>query len=353
MLRAFRWVSVPTAAVAYTFVEGSRRCPLRCESQQNQFLTRNFVADAVEVASPSVVNIMSQSAVNSTFGLMAGTSSGSGFIIDESGFIVTNAHVVQHNSTGGRLQVTMWNGKKRNAVIHSIDQPTDLALVKLTDVAHGEELPVSILGNSSKLRTGEFVVALGSPLLLQNSVTFGIVSSTARLGTELGMRRSRLEFIQTDASINQGNSGGPLINLDGHVVGINNMKAANTDGISFAIPIDLAKGVVRQLKESGKVARPYVGLNFKPFSGGRRGDASGEVHLLVTSVEPGSPAAAAGLEAKDVIVEVDGKPMRGPQTLLNALGVEIGRSIELKVRREGGGERVVFLTTAAVPTERQ
>jgi HtrA serine peptidase 2 len=284
---------------------------------------------------------------------MSGASSGSGFIISEDGYIVTNAHVVAHNSAGGQVVITQWNGKKREGKIHSLDTATDICLIKLSDVRYNEELPVATLGSSSKLRTGEFVVALGSPLMLTNSVTFGIVSSTARQGTELGMRSSRLEYIQTDASINQGNSGGPLVNLDGHVVGINNMKLQGGDGISFAIPIDLARQVVGQLKAHKKVIRPYIGINMTNFNPVKRRRfsrddmmlESTDVQVLVTGVEKGSPADQAGLRINDVVVAVDGKPLKGVHTLLHAIGIDIGRRIELKVQREGS-ELTVHVTTA-------
>ena len=327
-------------------------------SSESQGLTRNFVADCVEIASPSVVNVRSESRVPGTFGAMTGASSGSGFIISQDGFVVTNAHVVAHNSTGGRVVITQWSGKKRDGVIHSVDDATDIALIKLTDVTYDEELPVATMGSSGKLRPGEFVVALGSPLTLSNSVTFGIVSSCARQAAELGMRGSRLEYIQTDAAINQGNSGGPLVNLDGNVVGIANMKLQGGDGISFAIPIDLALQVIRQLKSSKRVVRPFLGVhmaNFNPAKGRkfRKEDKmveTAEVQVLIIDVERGSPAEQAGLRASDIITEIDGKPCKGVQTLLHAVGIEIGRRIELKVRRDGS-DMTVYVTTRAGDSE--
>ena len=184
-------------------------------------LHRNFIADAAEKAAPAVVNI--QANVSGKFG-MRGTSSGSGFVINKGGYIVTNAHVVQqaHN---GEVLITMWNGaRQRRGKVHAFDSASDIAIVKISDLHRNEDIPVSVLGSSGKLRVGEFVVALGSPLMLQNTVTHGIVSATARHGSELGMK-SRMEYIQIDAAINEGNSGGPLVNLEGEVVGINSMKA--------------------------------------------------------------------------------------------------------------------------------
>lgn len=196
--------------------------------------------------------------------LMSGISSGSGFIISDDGLVVTNAHVVA-SSTDGKVLVTTMNGKKRTGVVHSLDAASDIALVQLDNDFTGEKYPTVVLGSSRKLRNGEFVVALGSPMQLQNSCSFGIVSATARHARELGFRKSRSEFIQTDAAINQGNSGGPLVNLAGHVIGINSMKVQGADGISFAIPIDSAMQIVQQLRLHKRVIRPYVGLNMVDF----------------------------------------------------------------------------------------
>ena len=178
---------------------------------------------------------------------------------------MTNAHVVAP-STDGKVLVTMWNGRKRRGLVHSMDKLSDIALVKLADVGYDEDLPIAVLGVSGKLHIGEFVVALGSPLQLQNSITFGIVSATARHGSELGMAQNRTEFIHTDAAINVGNSGGPLVNLDGEVVGINSMKVRDSDGVSFAIPIDTAQQVIKQLLANKRVIRPYVGLRMINFT---------------------------------------------------------------------------------------
>jgi len=139
-----------------------------------------------------------------------------------------------------------------------MDRLSDIALIKI-EASVGEDLPIATLGRSNKLKAGEFVVALGSPLFLQNSVSFGIVSATARHGSEIGMEKNRTDFIQTDAAINVGNSGGPLVNLDGEVIGINSMKAQGVDGISFAIPIDTASIIVNQLMKNKRVVRPYIG----------------------------------------------------------------------------------------------
>ena len=314
-------------------------------------LRRNFVADAADVASPAVVNIVCEV----DRGWVQGASSGSGFIYSKDGYVVTNAHVVAQ-SKDGQVLVTMWNGRKRRGVVHSMDKLSDIALVKLADVGYDEDLPIATMGTSSKLHVGEFVVALGSPLHLQNSITFGIVSATARHGSELGMAQNRTEFIQTDAAINVGNSGGPLVNLDGEVVGINSMKVRDSDGVSFAIPIDTAQQVIKQLIANKRVIRPYVGLrmiNFMPGSNrklkGR--DKNGiflaeEAQVLVVDVERGSPAHSAGLQSGDVIVKVDGKKVKGVRDILDAIGMDVGRTVEFAVQRQTGEQTVCRVTPA-------
>ena len=167
----------------------------------------------------------------------------------------------------------------------------------------GDELPVAKLGSSAALRVGEFVVALGSPMHLQNTVTFGIVSAVARHASELGLNRNRSEYIQTDAAINVGNSGGPLVNVTGEVIGINVMKLDHSAGISFAIPIDSALAIVRQLIENKRVVRPYIGLQMAPLVNGQRKSKFGRSRELITEdttivildVDSSSPASAAGL----------------------------------------------------------
>ena len=289
-----------------------------------QSLRRNFVAEAADIVSPSVVNIICE--VNT--GWIQGASSGSGFIYSKDGYIVTNAHVIAP-STDGKVLVTMWNGRKRRGIVHSMDKTSDIALIKLTDVGYDEDLPIAVMGSSGKLHIGEFVIALGSPLHLQNSITFGIVSATARHGSELGMAQNRTEFIQTDAAINVGNSGGPLVNLDGEVVGINSMKVRDSDGVSFAIPIDTAQQVIKQLLVNKKVIRPYVGLrmiNFQAGSNKKKGSDKNsffspeDVQVLVVDVEKGSPAHRGGLQSGDLIVKVDGKKVKGVRDILDAIG---------------------------------
>eukprot|EP01039_Chlorochromonas_danica_P007660 gene7660-8465_t len=319
-------------------------------------LTRNFVADVVEAISPTVVNIVCMSG-NSFLG---GASSGSGFIISSAGYIVTNAHVVANCSENDQIIVTMKSGKKRVARLHSIDQQSDLAIIKLNDI-EDEILPVAPLGQSSKVRAGEFVVAIGSPMLLQNSASLGIISATARHASELGISNNRSEYLQTDAAVNVGNSGGPLVNLDGEVIGINTLKVAGTDGISLAIPIDVAQQIIKQLLLNKRVIRPYVGLRMaemvaepREYSTNRLYRKShkyppaiaGDAKVVVVDVQSGSPAQQAGLASGDVIVGVNGRDVRSIRDVFDAIGLEVGRVVDFKVQR---AEREFNVTLVTAP----
>ena len=290
----FLWL-VPLSIIHFARSESNKISYAHCEPTQNGGkIYRNFIADAADIASPAVVNIIT--AVD-----WRGASSGSGFILSRDGFVVTNAHVVAR-SADGKVLVTMWDGRKLAGFVHSMDQASDIALVKLLNVV--DDLPVALLGVSGKLRVGEFVVALGSPLQLQNSVTFGIVSATARHASELGLSKNRSDYIQTDAAINAGNSGGPLVNLDGEVIGINTMKVDGTSGISFAIPIDTAAQIIKQLMTNKRVIRPYIGLKMANFTSDtssfekRKGAllSTDTPKVLVVEVERDSPASRAGIQ---------------------------------------------------------
>eukprot|EP00602_Paraphysomonas_sp_CaronLab_P009332 CAMPEP_0185037416 /NCGR_PEP_ID=MMETSP1103-20130426/31779_1 /TAXON_ID=36769 /ORGANISM="Paraphysomonas bandaiensis, Strain Caron Lab Isolate" /LENGTH=397 /DNA_ID=CAMNT_0027575373 /DNA_START=139 /DNA_END=1332 /DNA_ORIENTATION=+ len=320
-------------------------------------LTRTFISDAASIISPSVVNIVALSK-----GLIPTAQAGSGFIISEDGFVVTNAHVVAAAKVGGLVEITLSDMRKVQGRVFAMDKPSDIAIVKLEGAGR---LPVAKLGVSGKLKAGEFVVAVGSPLQLQDSVTFGIVSAPARHCSELGITKQGVDYIQTDAAINVGNSGGPLVNLDGEVIGINCMKAQGFDGVSFAIPIDSAWIVITQLMKNKNVVRPYVGIrmiNFVESADGRhkrdrglfshRGDANSSSSVLITDVTPGSPAANAGLESGDIIVGIDDKIVRHTKHVLDAIGMDVGKTVTMRVIKGGNqvnADRVpvsITLTTA-------
>nr|XP_023864732.1 serine protease HTRA1A [Salvelinus alpinus] len=238
-------------------------------------------------------------------------ASGSGFVVSEDGQIVTNAHVVANKH---RVKVELKSGATYDAKIKDVDEKSDIALLKIDSPI---KLPVLMLGLSSDLRPGEFVVAIGSPFSLQNTVTTGIVSTTQRGGKELGLRNSEMEYIQTDAIINYGNSGGPLVNLDGEVIGINTLKV--TAGISFAIPSDkirefLTESYVRQFRGRAGAKR-YIGVRMMTLTPAltkelkvRHKDfpdiTSGAYVMEVISK---TPAAAGGLKEHDVIISINGQ----------------------------------------------
>ena len=212
---------------------------------------RYFIADAVEKAAGSVVKITCEKASQCS----SIEEGGSGFIFDANS-ILTNAHVVQGAK---RLTVTLRDGTELQGQVENLDSLSDVAIVRVD--AASNKLPQATLGSSGDLRVGEWVVAMGSPGgHLKDSVTLGIVSALLRASSELGMSARRMTYIQTDAAINHGNSGGPIVNTEGQVVGISTMKAAHLDGVGFAIPIDLAMDMVRQMRAHGKVLRPYLGL---------------------------------------------------------------------------------------------
>ncbi|CAH6787157.1 serine protease HTRA4 [Phodopus roborovskii] len=303
----------------------------------------NFIAAVVEKVAPSVVHLqLFRRSPLTNHEIPA--SSGSGFIVSEDGLIVTNAHVLTNHQ---KIQVELQSGAQYEATVKDIDHKLDLALIKIEP---NTDLPVLLLGRSSDLRAGEFVVALGSPFSLQDTVTAGIVSTTQRGGKELGLKDSDIDYIQTDAIINHGNSGGPLVNLDGDVIGINTLKV--TAGISFAIPSDrirqfLADYHERQLKGKAPSQKKYLGLRMLPLTLNllqemKRQDpdfpdvSSG---VFVYEVIQGTAAASSGLRDHDVIVSINGQPVTTTTDVIEA--VKDNDFLSITVLR---GSQTLFLT---------
>ncbi len=267
-------------------------------------------------------------------------SLGSGFIISADGYIFTNNHVIEQ---ADKILVKLSDGKEYEAKVIGRDAKTDIALIKIKP---SENLPLAEMGDSEKLRVGEWVVAIGNPFGLEQTVTAGIISAKGRV---IGAGPYD-NFIQTDASINPGNSGGPLFSLDGKVIGINTAIVAQGQGIGFAIPINSAKEMLPDLKAKGKVTRGWLGISVQDITE----DIAKSMKLkdrngaLISDTFKGDPADRAGLKAGDVITEVNGKKVKDTHQLLILIAsLRVGDKIELKFLRDG-----VEKTTHAVVAER-
>jgi serine protease Do len=255
-------------------------------------------------------------------------SLGSGFIIDREGYIVTNNHVIED---ADQIKVRLAGGKEYDARVVGRDPNTDLALIKIEAAVDLTPLP---LGDSEKLPIGSWVVAIGSPFGLEQTVTAGIVSAKGRI---IGSGPYD-DFIQTDASINPGNSGGPLLNLAGEVVGINTAIVAQGQGIGFAIPVNSARGIIAQLKEHGEVTRGWLGVGIQDLTPelAEYYGIKDQKGVLVTEVFKGDPADPAGIKPKDVIIAVDEKPVDSARDLSTAVaGIPAGRRTKITFIREG------------------
>ena len=255
-------------------------------------------------------------------------SLGSGFIIDKTGFVVTNNHVIED---ADQIKVKLDDDTEFDAEVVGRDPNTDLALLKIESK---KDLPVLTMGDSEELKIGQWVVAIGSPFGLERTVTAGIVSAKGRV---IGSGPYD-DFIQTDASINPGNSGGPLLNMKGEVVGINTAIIASGTGIGFAIPVKLAKGIIDQLKSEGEVTRGWLGVAIQDLSKemaeyyGLK-DRKG---VLVADVFEGDPADKAGIEAKDIILEVNDQKIETSRQLTAMIaGLKVGDTAKVEVMRNG------------------
>jgi serine protease Do len=322
-------------------------------------------ADLAEKVKPAVVNISTTSTVtipgnpfrhffgpdqgdqNDSFGdlfqhfndqtpdrKMKQQSLGSGFIISKDGYIITNNHVVDK---ADEIKVKLSDGREFKAKVIGRDSKTDLALIKISSTF--ENLPVLALGDSEKMRVGDWVIAVGNPFGLEETVTQGIISATGRA---IGSGPYD-NFLQTDAPINPGNSGGPLVNLQGEVIGINTAIVPGGQGIGFAIPGALAKTITTQLKEKGKVVRGWIGVAIQTVtpelaqSFGMK-EAKG---ALVGDVVKGGPAEKAGIRTGDVIVSFDGKNVKTSNDLPRLVAeTAVGKAVDITVIREGKGVHV-------------
>ncbi len=255
-------------------------------------------------------------------------SLGSGFIISNDGYIFTNNHVVEQ---ADKILVKLSDGKEYEAKVIGKDANTDIALIKIKPSG---SLPVAETGDSEKLRVGEWVLAIGNPFGLEQTVTAGIVSAKGRV---IGAGPYD-NFIQTDASINPGNSGGPLFNMEGKVVGINTAIVAQGQGIGFAIPISMAKTILPDLKARGKVTRGWLGVSVQDITEdiAKNMKIKEKRGALISDVFKGDPAEKAGLKSGDIVTEINGKPVKDTHELLLMIaGFRIGETIKIKIIRDG------------------
>jgi putative serine protease PepD len=282
-----------------------------------------------------------------------GGASGSGVVIRSGGYILTNDHVISIAADGGTLSILRADGEKADATIVGRDPLTDLAVIKTDGIS---DLPVIPLGESGSLKVGQPVVALGSPLGLTSTVTTGIVSALnryVRVPSENGAAAHLVGAIQTDASINPGNSGGALVDCEARLVGINTAGATVTNsgggsiGLSFAIPVDLARGIVDELIVDGKVTRPSFGMQVQPISEEVARVTGGSAGLFVQAVTAGGAADKAGLRPGDVILEVDGDPADSVDALIvKTLKMKAGDAVRLKYERAGASHSTTLKLSA-------
>lgn len=278
---------------------------------------------------------------------------GSGFIISADGRILTNAHVVDGADT---VTVILKDGRRFKGKVVGEDELTDVAVVKID----AKNLPTVTLGNSDQLQPGQWAIAIGNPLGLDNTVTTGIISAIGRNSSLIGAGDKRVDFIQTDAAINPGNSGGPLLNDRGEVIGMNTAIIQGAQGLGFAIPINTAKRIANQIIATGKAQHPYLGIqmvgltpelkqniNSDPNSGLSVSEDKG---VLVVKVMPNSPAAKAGIRAGDVIQKINGQEVTDASSIQKAVdNSQIGANLRIQLRRQGQTLNLA-VQTGAFPT---
>ena len=315
------------------------------------------VADVAARVSPSVVSILTESQASLGFRSYTQQGAGTGIIISESGYVLTNRHVV---AEANKVNVVLADGTSYEGVrVVGVDPANDLAFLKIEG---GKNLKPAAIGDSSRVEVGEKVVAIGNALgQYQTSVTSGIISGLGRplvAGDSSGGETEQLSnLLQTDAAINPGNSGGPLVNLNGEVIGINTAIDQEAEGIGFAIPINDAEGLIKSVTASGKLERAFLGVAHV----GITSDVAKEYNLPVThgayivneggdAVTPGSPAAKAGLRAGDVITKVGDKKIDASHPLLSAISAyQPGDKVSITYLRDGK-ETTVTVTLATYPT---
>jgi len=315
---------------------------------------RSFVAEAVKRSGPAVVTLETSRTVPNArfrgvpqglmqdpffrrfFGLQAPPpqssrierNQGSGVIFDASGLVLTNAHVVENTD---EVMVGLPDGRRVPGQVVGQDSLTDLAVIRLDEEG---PWPTAPLGDSDQLQVGDWAIAVGNPFGLENTVTMGIISNLNRNVSQLGIAGKRLDLIQTDAAINPGNSGGPLLNASGEVVGINTLvRSGPGAGLGFAIPINRARIIARQLVDSGRASHPMVGVGLSPVPSLQPG-AAAPPGAVVRTLAPGGPAELAGLRVDDVIVSIGGVVVKGPEDVVAAIDRQgVGEPLVLVAKR--------------------
>jgi S1-C subfamily serine protease len=323
---------------------------------------QNFIAAAVQRVGPAVVRIDSSRTVsevpdafqNPLFKRFLGQEepppehveqgTGSGFLISADGRLITNAHVVEGVDT---VKVTLKDGRSFDGKVMGVDPVTDVAAVKIEATG----LPTVTLGNSLNLTPGEWAIAIGNPLGLDNTVTAGIISAMGRSSSEVGIADRRVRFIQTDAAINPGNSGGPLLNAQGEVIGINTAIRANAQGLGFAIPIETGQRIAQQLFTTGKAEHPYLGIQMIELTPDLRQKLQQDPNapfkvtatsgVLIRKVATNAPAAAAGLRAGDVVLKVNNVAVNSATEVQDQIEqTRVGSTVAIEIQR--GDEKLVI-----------
>ncbi len=334
----------------------------------------NFIATAVQRVGPAVVRIDASRQVSSAlpenlrhpllrrfFGSDGENSpdslpdkfergTGSGFIIGSDGRLITNAHVVDGAQ---KVQVTLKDGTTYEGKVLGTDDFTDVAVIKI----EAQDLPTANLGDAENLIPGEWAIAIGNPLGLDNTVTVGIISALGRSSSQVGVPDKRVRFIQTDAAINPGNSGGPLLNSQGEVIGINTAIRADAQGLGFAIPIETAQRIADQLFARGQADHPYLGVHMINLTEETKADITQSENLdfaipqeegvLVVKVVSGSPAAKSGLKPGDVIKKVGNKPVETSLQVQEQVDLsKIGSRLQVQVLRNSKLKTIEVVPTA-------